>query len=473
MMKGRLNRLKKTKLMSRSIVSIALSMVAALTVFGQQNQFQGSVPTGTVSSTPLRLTLRDAIDRGLKTNLGLLVSNSSSEIARGQRIQSLSALLPSITGQLSQTEQQLNLKTIGFNFSFPGVSIPTIVGPFHYTDIRASASWNVFDYSSIKNYRSAQQSERAARFAAQDARDLVVQAVAASYLQIIADSSRTDVIRSQVDTAQALYIRALDQVRAGTSARIDALRSEVELKQQQQRLLAQQNQFAKDKLALGRVIGLPPGQDFNVAESVPFSPLNSINEEQALQTAFDQRADYQSYKARVRAAEQTVRAARAQRYPIGAVTAEYGDVGPTLANSHGTFTVVAAARFDIFDSGRISAQVIQAKAELKQRQDELADLGGQIDFQVRAAFLDIRTASDQVAVAQSNVDLANQTLDQARDRFSAGVADNIEVVQAQESVAAANDSLIFAMYGHNLAKVALARAIGATDQQIQRLVVTK
>ena len=472
-MKGRQNRLTKTKLVSRSIVCLCLGTVGALTLLGQPNQFQGSVPTGTVSSIPIQLRLRDAIDRGLKTNLGLLVSNSSSEIARGQRIQSLSALLPSITGQLSQTEQQLNLKTIGFNFSFPGVSIPTIVGPFHYTDIRAAASWNVFDYSSIKNYRAAQQSERATRFSAQDARDLVVQAVAAAYLQIIADSSRTDVIRSQVATAQALYDRALDQVRAGTSARIDALRSEVELKQQQQRLLAQENQFAKDKLALGRVIGLPPGQDFNIAESVPFSPLNSITQEQALQTAFDQRADYQSYKARVRAAEEAVSAARAQRYPIGAVTADYGDVGPTLANSHGTFTVIAAARFNIFDSGRISAQVIQAKGELKQRQDELADLGCQIDFQVRAAFLDIRTASDQVAVAQSNLDLANQTLDQARDRFSAGVADNIEVVQAQESVAAANDSLIFALYGHNLAKVALARAIGATDQQIQRLVVTK
>jgi outer membrane protein TolC len=452
---------------------IGLGMLAAFALLGQQNQFEGSVPTGTATGAPIALTLRGAIDRGLKANLGLLVSDSTSEAARGQRRQSLSALLPSINGQISQTEEQLSLSTIGFSFSIPGFHLPSVLGPFHYTDARAFASWSAFDYSARKNYRSAQESERAARLSAQDARDLVVQAVASGYLQIIADSSRNDAIRSQVETAQALYDRAADQHRAGTSPAIDVLRSQVELKQQQQRLIAQENQFAKDKLALGRIIGLPTGQDFNIAESVPFSPLSSITEEQALRTALEQRADYQSYKAQVRAAEDAVNAARGQRYPTGLITADYGDVGSTLANSHGTFTFVASARFNIFDSGRISAEVVQAKAALKQRQDELADLGAQIDYQVRTAFLDIRTASDQVEVAQSNLELANQTLVQARDRFSAGVTDNIEVVQAQESVATANDSLIAALYGHNLAKVALARALGGADQGILRVMEVK
>jgi outer membrane protein TolC len=448
-------------------------MLAALTILGQQSQFQGSVPAGTASSTPVPLTVREAIDRGLRANLGLLVSNSASEIARGQRLVSLSALLPSVTGQISQTEEQSSLKTLGLKFSIPGVYIPTIIGPFHYTDVRASASWNVFDYSAIRNHRSARESERAARLSAQDARDLVVQAVAAGYLQIVADASRIDAIRSQVQTARALYDRAADQRRAGTAAGIDVLRSQVELQQQQQRLLAAENQFAQDKLALGRAIGLPSGQDFNLAESVPFAPLTSMTQEQALRTAFEQRADYQSDQAQVRAAEQAVGAARAQRYPSGSVTADYGDVGPSLASSHGTFAFVAAARFNIVDSGRIGAEVVEAAAALKQRRDELADLGGQIDFQIRTAFLNIRTASDQVAVAESSLDLANQTLLQARDRFSAGVSDNIEVVQAQESVATANDSLIAALYAHNLAKVDLARALGATDREIRSLLEVK
>jgi outer membrane protein TolC len=455
------------------ITVISLPVLVACSLYAQQSQFQGSVPAGVASPAPIALTLRDALDRGLKTNLGLLVSDSASQSAGGARIRALSALRPSINGQISQTEEQLSLKTIGLTLSIPGVPIPTVVGPFHYTDVRASTNWNVFDYSAIKNYRSAQESERAARLSVEDARDLVVQAVASSYLQIIADASRVEAIRSQVLTAQTIYDRSVDQHNAGTAAGIDVLRSQVELKQQQQRLLAQENQFAKDKLALGRVIGLPPGQDFNIAEAVPFAPLNSITQDQALSTALDQRADYRSYKAQVRAAEEAVKAARVQHYPVGNVTADYGDVGTSLASSHGTFTFVASARISIFDSGRIRADVIQAQAALKQRQDELADLGGQIDYQVRAAFLDIRTAADQVAVAQSSLELANQTLDQARDRFTAGVTDTIEVVQAQESVASANDSLIAALYSHNLAKVALARTLGGADQGIQRLVEVK
>lgn len=450
---------------------MAVWMSSAL--LAQQSQFQGSVPAGAASDTPLALTLREAIDRGLKTNLGLLVSDSDNDIARSQRVRALSALLPQVNGGITEAVEQINLKTIGFNFTFPGVSIPTIVGPFHYTDVRASASWTAFDYSARKNLRSARENERASRLSVDNARDLVLQGVAAAYLQIIADASRSQAIRSQVETAQALYDRAVDQQKAGTAAGIDVLRSQVELMQQQQRLLAQDNQFAKDKLTLGRIIGLPDGQDFNLAEAVPFSPLSSVTQEQALLAALEQRPDYQSYAAGVRAAEEAVKASRGERYPVATVNADYGDVGPTLGSSHGTFTFTAAAKFNIFDGGRIGADVTQAKATLKQRQDELADLRGQIEYQVRTAFLDIRTAADQVAVAQRNLDLANQTLVQARDRFSAGVSDNIEVVQAQESVATANDNLISALYAHNVAKVGLARALGGADQGIQRLMEVK
>jgi outer membrane protein TolC len=302
---------------------------------------------------------------------------------------------------------------------------------------------------------------------------LVVQAVASAWLQIIADASRTEAIRSQVETAQVLYTRTTDQQTAGTAAGIDVLRSQVELKQQQQRLLAQRNQFDKDKLSLGRVIGLPAGQDFTLSETAPFSPLTSMTQEQALVTAMAQRTDYQSYQARLRAAEESVKSARAERYPTVGVSGDYGDVGPTVANSHGTFTFMASAKVNLFDGGRISGDEIQAKAALKQRQDELADLAGQIDYQVRVAFLDIRTAADQVAVAQDNLSLANQALIQSQDRFAAGVTDNIEVVQAQESVASATDNLIAALYAHNLAKVGLARDLGGAEQGLQKLMEVK
>ena len=451
-----------------------VALFAGSVLFAQQAQFQGSVPTGVASATPLSLTLRDAIDRGLKTNLGLLLSGQVSEATRGERLRSLSALLPQVNGELSENVQQIDLKTKGIDFHLPGgFSTPAVVGPFHYTDARAYASFSVFDYSLRKSYRAAQEGERAAQLSLKDARDLVVQSVANAYLLVIAGSSRVQSLRAQVETDQAVYDQSVTQKRAGTTAAIDVLRSHVELQQEQQQLIAQDNQVAKDKLALGRAIGLPPGQEFAIADTEPYSPLAAMTPDQALRTAYEQRADLQSAKATVRAAEDSVSAARAQRYPNLDVAADYGDTGTALNNSHGTFTFQVAAKFNIFDGGRISGDVIQARAALKQRQDELADLGGQIDYQVRAALLDIQSAADQVAVARSNLDLANQTLTQAQDRFASGVTDTIEVVQAQGSVAVANDNLISALYAHNLAKVELARALGSTEQRIQKFMEVK
>jgi len=455
------------------LMGACVALFAGSTLLAQQAQFQGSVPTGIASPTALSLTLRDAIDRGLRTNLGLLLSGQVSESARGERLRSLSALLPQVTGAVSENVQQIDLQTKGINFHIGSFSSPAIVGPFDYTDARAYASFSVFDYSLRKSYRAAQESQRAAQLSFKDARDLVVQSVANAYLLVIAGSSRVQALRAQVETDKAIYDRTADQHHAGTAAAIDVLRANVELQQEQQQLIAQNNQVAKDKLALGRVIGLPSGQQFAIADTEPYSPLAALTPDEALHAAYEQRADLQSAKASVCSAEDSVSAARAERYPTLSVTGDYGADGTTLNNSHGTFTFQAVAKFVIFDGGRISGDIIQARAALKQQQDELADLRGQIDYQVRAALLDIQSAADEVAVARKNLDLANQTLTQAQDRFASGVTDTIEVVQAQGSVAVANDNLISALYAHNVAKVELARALGSTEQRIQKFMEVK
>jgi outer membrane protein TolC len=462
----------------RHLAHCSLGLVFVSALIGQQSsQFQGSVPTGSASATPLALKLDDAIQRGLLANLGLLARDTTSQTVRAERMRALSALLPQVTGTLGETVEQINLATLGFSFKFPPIpgfaGIPAIVGPFSYTTAQANVSSKVFDWNARKNLSSAKASEQAARLSVQDARDLVVQAVTNAYLQIIADTSRVASIQAQVNTAEAIYNRAVDQKKAGTSPGIDVLRAQVEFKTQQQRLLAQQNQFDKDKLSLARVIGLPPGQIFNLADSVPFVPLGGFTQDEALRTALAQRPDYQSAKKLAQAAEEALKAARAEWYPTINLDGYYGAAGPTINNSHGVFSLTGALNFNIFNGGRIRSDVEQARAALKQRSDELADLGGQIDFQVRAAFLDIQSAADQFAVAQSNLELANQTLQQARDRFTAGVADTIEVVQAQESVATANDSVISALFAHNLAKAAMARAIGMAEQGIKRFIEVK
>jgi outer membrane protein TolC len=248
-------------------------------------------------------------------------------------------------------------------------------------------------------------------------------------------------------------------------AGIDVLRAQVELKTQQQRLIAAESQLSIDKLALARIIGLPKGQGFEVTDAIPFAPLDGITLDQALTQAYATRPDYLGARAQVRAAELARQSAAAANYPSLSTEANYGDIGsPNFGSSHGTFSVALTLNVPIFQGTKVRADTLQADAALKRRKAELEDLDGRVDEQVRTAFLKLTSSSDLVTVAESNIGLANQTLTQARDRFSAGVAPNLEVVQAQESVAAANQSYIASLYAYNFAKISLAQAIGIAEQ---------
>lgn len=434
--------------------------------------YQGSVPLGK-PGPPFALSLAEALRRGLQYNLGNVGYENAVRQARGQRRLALSALLPNVESSLQVVEEQLNLAAFGFNFTspIPGFSIPTVVGPFHYFDLRlARVTQDVFDLTSRRNYRAADRELRATQFSGQDARDLVVLAVTGGYLSIIAASARIDSARAQVATAQATYQQAVDRHDAGVAARIDVTRSQVELQTQQQRLTSQETDYAKQKIQYGRIIGLPPGQDFTLSDELPFAPLTNISVEEALMRAMSNRADLKAAQAQVEAAELARKAAVAEHYPTVGFEADYGVVGISPANNaHGTFTVAASARVPIWQGNRVKADIEIADSALQQRRAEYQDLRGQVDADVRQAFLDLTAAANQVRVAQSNRELARDTLTQSRDRFAAGVADTIEVVQAQEAVAAAEQDYIASLYAHNLAKASLARAMGQAETGIQQL----
>ncbi len=436
-----------------------------------ESAYQGSVPQGIASSTPIPLSLGDAINRGLKANLGLLTSEQSSRETRAERYRALAGLLPNVTGQLSMTEQQLNLQALGFAASFPpnlGFQIPKIVGPYSYQSAQANANVPLFDYTAINNFRSSRANVKASALSIKNARDLVVQAVGNAYLQIIADAARVIATRAEIQADNAVYVNAERRHQAGVAIGIDVLRSQVQLKQRQQALVAENNQYEKDKLMLGRVIGLPVGQDFTVADPSPSVPLEAMSLQDALAKAYEHRPDFQAAKAQLAAAEFSLRAAKAERYPTLQASGFYGDEGlRLLTNSHGVFQATGSVQFNIFDGGRIKADILQNDAELRNRRNDLENLRGQIDYDVRSALLDLKSAGDQVNVARSNVELANQTLKQSRDRFAAGVTNTVEVVQAQQSVAEADENLISAQYEYNLAKVSLARALGLAEEGIR------
>lgn len=434
------------------------------------SQFQGSVVQGQASPTPVALTLEDAINRGLRANLGLLVSTQADRETQATRIRTLAALLPEVTAGATTVEEQINLKTFGFSFTLPPsvpFSFPTVVGPFHYQEANIFAKVPVLDLAQLRNYQATKERSTAAQLNLKDARDLVVEAVSNAYLKIISSASQVVATEADVATADTLYHRTADMKSVGVSPAIDVLRAQVELKRQQQILLAERNELEKDKLKLSRVIGLPLGQRFTVSDPTPDVPVGDINEEEALVRAYQHRSDYQAAAASVRAAELAKRAAHSQWYPTVNVQGNYGDAGVNFGSSHGVFTVAGAVDFNIFDGHKIRADELQADTALVNRRNDLENLRGQIEYQVRAALLDLKSSAQQVEVAQSNVQLAQETLTQARDRFSAGVADNLEVVQAQQSVADANQNLISAHYQNNIARVELARALGLAEEGIR------
>jgi len=438
---------------------------SAAVASSSQNPFLGSVPTGQATPASLALSLKDALGRALKYNLGAIEADEETRAARAARLRSLNSLLPNLSARINSTVEQINLRTLGFSFKFPGVSIPTIIGPFGVADARAVLTQELFNWADIKNLKASREVEKASQYAYQNDRDVVVVTTVDAYLLVISDAATVDSIRAQVATARALYQRTSDQHKAGVVANIDELRSQVELQTQRQRLIAAQNQQAIDKLTLARVIGLPNGQEFELADSVPYAPLAEVNLSDALQQAYSARSDFLSAKEQARAAELALQAAGAENFPSLSVYTDFGDAGsPNFSSSHSVFTFQGSLNIPIFQGTRVRADKLQANSALRQRRAELEDVQGKIDDQVRTAFLNLKSSSDLVAVAKSNIELANQTLKQAQDRFLSGVADNLEVVQAQESVASAEQSYIASLYSYNLAKVSLAQAIGIAEQ---------
>ncbi len=432
-----------------------------------QGSFLGSVP-GKLEPGVVQLSLQDAISRGLRQNLGLLLAGQDVRSSRGERWRQLSALLPNVNTSSYVADSKVDLAEFGFTFKFPGVTIPAVVGPFSYIDSRASVTQNIFDWNAINNTHAASEEAKSAQDTYKDARDLVTLAVGYEYLQAIADEARIDTADAQLKTAQSLYNQASDQVKAGTSPAIDGLRAQVEMKTRQQQLIQARNDFAIQKLTLARVIGFAPGQQFELTDKSPYQPFVAITLESALKQAYDSRSDFKAASEDVRAAEYSRKAAVAGYLPSLSVSADYGLAGtiPQLS-THGVFDVRGTLAIPIFQGGKVHGDVLEADARLEKSREHLEDLRAQIDQDVRTALLNIESAEEEVAVAQSNIALADQTLAQSRDRFQAGVTDTVEVVQAQETVASAHENYISSLYRDNYAKISLARALGVAEEGVK------
>jgi len=427
--------------------------------------FLGSIPSGEKTAAILPLSMEEALNRALKYNLGLVLGNQDTRSARGARLRALSDLLPRLTTQTSESIEQINLAAFGFPAT---PTIPAVVGPFSVFDTRATLGQPIFDLHAWNNTRAGSENIRAAEFNYQDARETVVLVVANLYLESLAAQARVESAQAQFATADAIYKQSVDLKNSGVAAGIDVLRAQVQLGARRQRLLATANDLQKQYLNLGRAIGLPPGQQFTLTDHMPQAPAQTVSLEQAIADAYNNRADYKRSQSLVRSADIARKAAAAQALPLLRFDGDYGVIGSGPSNSHGTFDAAIALQIPIFQGGRVRGEVHQAQALLNQRRAESDDLRGRIDAQVRAAYLDVQSAAQQLEVARTTVDLANQELAQARDRFVAGVSGSLEVTQAQEAVASANDDFINSLYSFNLSQASLARAAGVAEKSVKQ-----
>src|SRR5215469_4454893 len=442
-------------------------VIAAQTI--QPSANLGSTPNGTATSGTLHLTLRDAMNMALRYNLGQIEAGENARIVRGQRLHALSALLPQVTASSAENVEQFSASTLGIKIP----QVPQVIGPFSYSSAQASAALTLFNFESIQRFRAAQTAEQAAQLTYNDTLDAITLVVGNAYLAAIDANSRITAADAQVRNAQALYDQAVEQLQAGTSPRIDVTRSGVQLHTEQYNLSIARNNYEIAKLNLSRAIGLPLGQVFDLADQLPYADLNPPTVEDALASAFKSRSDFRAGLDSLKAAQQQLSATRAERYPVVAVNGDYGVQGPNFDRLHGAFTFQAGVSVPVFTGGRIKGDLTEAEATLRQRKAEAENLRGQIDYDVRTAFLNLQAAKEQVAVARQNVDLSNENLARSQERFAAGVTDSVEVVQAEQSLASANDQYISGLYSHNLAKLQLARALGAARTNYSQYLVVQ
>ncbi|MBV9609715.1 MAG: TolC family protein [Acidobacteria bacterium] len=444
-------------LLKRILLCITVTACAAgAQTTNQPPENFGSVPTGTATNEVVHLRLRDAIAMALRYNLGQIETGENARIARGERLRALSALLPQVRAGAAENVEQFSAATLGIKVP----QVPAVIGPFSYSTAQASASQMLFSFESIQRFRAARTAQQAAQLSYNDTLDVVTLIVGNAYLSVIAASSRITAAEAQVRNAQALNNQAVDQLQAGTSPRIDVTRSGVQLHTEQYNLSIARNNFEIAKLNLSRAIGLPLGQRFDLADQIPYTDLNPASVEDALRQAYRERSDFRAAVTSVKSAQQQLSAVRGERYPVLAANGDYGVEGPNFNRLHGAFAFQAGVSVPVFTGGRIKGDITEAEAALRQRKAEAENLRGQVDYDVRTAFLNLQAAKEQVAVATQNVDLANENLARSQERFAAGVTDSVEVVQAQQSLAGANDQYISALYSHNLSKLQLARALG-------------
>jgi outer membrane protein TolC len=413
---------------------------------------------------PYRLTLQNAIQKALQANLSVLVAGTRVEEAEGTRMRRLSAaLLPRVSAQTYANMQNHDLRAEGL--SFTGIPIPSTVGPLSNYDYRVYAQQNVVDLGSYRELKASERAIDAGKMDERDARDLIVRATAALYLNAQSAAARADAAQSRVTDSNTLLKLAKDKHDAGTATGVDVLRAEVQLANDRQALLIAQNQTKQALLELARNLGMSPGTPLELAEPLNYRPLSQPDIETLESAALVARADYLSLASQREGLAEQQRASRARFYPKLSINGNIGEIGRSIGGVQTTGLVQGQIDFTLFDRDR-NGEAQELVSRVKRIDDQIADLRRGIEEDLRASLLNLDSANEQVAVAKDGQELAQRELELAQDRFQSGTANNVEVITAQDELARAEENYILALSSHVDAKFALARSMGDTEKNI-------
>lgn len=421
-------------------------------------QYLGSTSSEKLHPSTIELTFKDALERGIRFNLGLFLSRTNAEQSRAERWKAVSELLPHLEGSLRESAQRVNLRALGIPFA----NIPRTVDVGN-SDARVGLTTFFLNLPALSQSGAAGASEAAARSDYQNSRDIVVVAISNSYLSLAASQALLDFAEADLTTAESLYQLAKDREAAGLSAEVDTLRAQVEWQSRQERVIEARNTLAKQKIALLRLLGFDIHQPIRLASDTGYEPVQAPTDETAYKQALEFRQDYRSEQEQLRSAQLAKRAAQFERTPKIGITADYGALGTAPGNAVATWNTGVTLRLPLFEGGRINADIAEADAVLRQKQAKLEDTRTRIAQQVEEAVLDLEAARQQVEVSHAALGYANRALTQSRDRFSAGVTNNIEVIQAQEALVSANEQWVNSLYIYNITKVLLGRAMGTAE----------
>jgi outer membrane protein len=411
-------------------------------------------------AAPVKLTLKDAVNLALKQNPQVILANLGISQSEQDRAIARSALLPQVGGRVSETVNRLNLAaSIGFNF--PGFA--QHVGPFYIAQGGVGVTAPVFDLTLWRRYRSSQLGVDSVRAQEIGVREESVLLVVSQYLGSQRAAADVEAAQSRVELAQALYGQTADLQKNGVGTGIDTLRANVQLQNEKQRLIVARTQLETSLYGLARLLNIDPHRKIELADQVSFFDTPEVSTDQTLERAYGSRPELREVLTREQRAELDLKAAAAARLPKFSVSGLWSEQGLTPASVIPVYQYQGSIDIPVFTGGRIQAERAQADLAIRQLRQQEQELRNRIALEVKTALAQLESARTEVTVANLGIELAKQEVEQARDRFQAGVANNIEVITAQDELARANDNQIAALYRYNQSRADLAHSVGQME----------